>query len=422
MLHYFQKIPIFGMETPVLKLFPYLLGLTCLTLGLSACSPAAPNPTLPPPAFPTALPAWTETPAASAAPGLEETPSLGAGPAFLVVYPTSAGLRALTSASPEPLSLTSDGGDTRPVLSADGQLVSFQRGVELWVVETAGGQPRKIYGEAGAQPLQFAFDPTQQSVLLTTATADGAPRFDLLRADLATGLVQNLLAAGQGGEFTFSPDGQLLALVQPNQILVASASGADLRGVYQFSPSPGPARAYLPQIVWLENNFGFQTVIPGQAGQLARWLFLPAAGGPPAQLAQFPAVSPALSETYLAPDGSKVLYAREQAGQLELHLLDASTADRLLLAFPQGQVGPLGWTPDSQAPLFWLEQPGQAWLARGDNRQPLSDAAVATDLVWLETETVLFRNGTELRLRTASQPSQLLASDVIGPFAALKLR
>ena len=268
-----------------------------------------------------------------------------------------------------------------------------------------------------ASLIQFAFTPNSQSLIFTTSASDGTPRFDLNRADLLNGRLEQLLPAGQAGEFTISPDGQFLALVQPNQILVASADGTARRVVDQFPP----VGAYLPKIAWLENSFGFKTVIPGAAGQLARLMFLPAAGGPPAQLAQFPAVSPEVSEMYIAPDGSKVLYAREQAGQLELHVIDASTADRRLFAFPKGQVGLLGWTPDSQAPLFWLEQPGQAWVARGENRQPLSDGVAATDLVWLNAETVLFRNGNELRWRTASQPSQLLASDVTSPFAALQL-
>ena len=140
---------------------------------------------------------------------------------LLVVYEKSGNLWAWTGSGIS--QITSGGPDSRPRLSADGKLVAFQRGAELWAVEISGQNPRKLYGEAGALPLQFEFAPSSHKVYFTSAASDGTPRFDLNLADVDANTAKSLLPAGQGGEFTFLPDGSQLALVQPDKIIVARA-------------------------------------------------------------------------------------------------------------------------------------------------------------------------------------------------------
>jgi hypothetical protein len=391
-----------------------------LTLSLFACTPKASDPS----ATSAARLEAGSTPEVDRSAGTVSAPQGLPAPEtvetanLLVVYPKADGLWIWKGAA-APVQLTNVSADAHPRLSADGQLVLFQRGGELWTVEISGQNPRRVYGEAGTVPLQVEFAPASQKIYFTTS-ADGKPRFDLNLVE--GGVSKNLLPAGQGGQFTFTPDGQLLALVQPNKILTVRADGSAVQLVYQFQPVKASGGAALPQIAWLENGFGFKTVIPGSEGQPARLLFLMAAGGTPAQLAVFPAVPPSVSQTFIAPDGSRVLYLREQGGDLELHVIDASTADKLYFKHPRGQIGLLGWTPDSKGLLFWLDDPRRAWMASGETRLPSSDVAYAENVTWVEAETCLFLNGAELRVRQLGQPSQLIDTGVTGPFAVLNIR
>jgi hypothetical protein len=390
-----------------------------LALLLSACTPPASTP-LPTAAFPPeAVASQVAENLTAAAPSLQSasTTTALADSGLLVVYEKAGSLWAWRSSGKT--QITSSSEDHRPRLSADGQWVAFQRGAELWVVASSGENPRKLYGEAGVVPLQFEFAPASHKLYFTTATAEGAPRFDLNLADLATNSIRVLLPPGQGGEFTFQPDGSQLALVQPDKIFVAQADGTEPRVVHKFAATLGLSGNYLPKIAWLENGYGFKTVLPGRP---TRFLFVMSAGGTPAQLAEFPAAPASVSDTFIAPDGSKLTYLKDRGGDLELHVIDASTADKTYFAYPRDKFGLLGWTPDSKNLLFWIDDPRQAWIAAGDQRFPLSDVAYASQVTWIDAETYLFLNESELRLRRMGQPSQVLDTEVTGSFDAVAIR
>ena len=349
--------------------------------------------------------------------GLPPASGLTGNPDLRVVYEKSGNLWAWTGSSIS--QITSGGPDSRPRLSADGKLVAFQRGAELWVVEISGQNPRKLYGEAGALPLQFEFAPSGHKVYFTSVASDGTPRFDLNLADADGNSARPLLAAGQGGEFTFLSDGSQLALVQPDKIIVARADGMGAQVVHQFPPTKGPKGDYLPHIAWMDNGYGFKTVIPGKP---ARFMFIMAAGGQVAQLAEFPAAPPSISDTYIAPDGSKLMYLKEQGGNFELHVIDASTADKTYFGYARDKFGILGWTPDSRNMLFWIDDPRRTWMAAGDNQSPLSDGTYAAAVTWVDANTYLFLNESELRLRIVGQPSQAIDTGVTDSFDAILMR
>jgi len=132
-------------------------------------------------------------------------------------------------------------------------------------------------------------------------------------------------------------------------------------------------------------------------------------------------VSPAISDVYIAPDGSKVLYLRAKGESLELHVIDASTADSSYFEHAAGKLGLLGWTPDSQGLLYWLDDPRSAWFSNGNSQTALSDAAFAEHLRWISQELYLFVSQGGLRLRRLGQPSQLIDSGVAG-YAAMILK
>jgi dipeptidyl aminopeptidase/acylaminoacyl peptidase len=395
---------------------------TLFTLCLFACTPTV-SPLSATSAAPVdAVASQVAENLTAAVPAPQSAPASGAAgnPGLLVVYEKSGNLWARTGSGIS--QITSGGTDSHPRLSADGKLVAFQRGTELWVVEASGQNPRKLYGEAGVVPLQFEFAPSSHNVYFTSAASDGAPRFDLNLVEADVNAIRPLLPAGQGGQFTFLPDGSQLALVQPDKIIVTRPDGTGAQVVHQFPPVKGPKGDYLPQIAWMENGYGFKTVIPGSDGAPARFMFIMAAGGQPAQLAQFSAAPPSVSDTYLAPDGSKLIYLKEQGGNLELHVIDASTADKTYFAYAREKFGLLGWTPDSKNILFWIDDPRSAWMSAGDTQSPLSDVSYAANVTWVDATTYLFLNESELRLRTMGQPSQVVDTGVSGEFDAILVR
>ena len=186
------------------------------TLCLFACSPILPSPSATSAAPVNAVASQVSDDLTAAVSTSQPAPASGVpgNPGILVVYEKSGSLWAWTASGLS--QITNGGPDSRPRLSADGKLIAFQRGAELWVVESSGKNPRKLYGEAGAMPLQLEFAPASHKVYFTSAASDSKPRLDLNLADADANTAKVLLQVGQGGEFTFMPDGSQLALVQPD--------------------------------------------------------------------------------------------------------------------------------------------------------------------------------------------------------------
>jgi len=395
------------------------LFLTCL--GLLACAPQTDEPM--PAAFaevtvfaPDSQSPTVSLPGSSAAPNPADAQPNGD---LLVVYEKSGSLWKWQAGAVS--QLTQGAQDSRPQISTDGQLLAFLRGAELWMVDSSGQNLRKVFAGQGAQPQQFEFAPGSHLLYFNTSAQDGAPRFDLYLADAGANALHALLAPGQGGVFTFAPDGSLLALAQPERLMTVRPDGSALKVVYTFSKTQAAQGDYFPAVAWLENAYGFKTVMPGAAGRPALLMFVMADGSPAAQLAEFPAVAPAINDVFIAPDGSKVAYLSEQGDTLELHVIDAGTADRVYFSHARGKFGLLGWTPDSQGLLTWLDDPRSAWLLSGEQQVALSDAAYATEIRWVSRDTYLFISEGELRLRRLGQPGQVIDSGV-GSYMALPLR
>jgi dipeptidyl aminopeptidase/acylaminoacyl peptidase len=390
-----------------------------LFVNLSACSAhptalpfdeptSAPSPTV---AAPVA--AATSEPASVAATAMPD----GLLKDLIIVYEKSGSL--WVSAAGSLAQLTQGDTDSRPRLSADAKWVVFQRGLELWGVEIGGQNAHKLFGEEGVAPDQIEFVAWSHKVIFTTSAAEGGPRFDLNLADVGNGVAQNLLPAGQGGKFTIAPDGDSLALVQPAKILIYKlSSGSAPKVLCEFPPVVTVQGHYLPPIAWMENGYGFKTIIPGAAGKPARFMFIMAAGGTPAQLAELHSAALTISNVFIAPDGSRVLYLKELDGSLEMHVIDAGTADRAYVKKERGKIGILGWAPDSKNMLFWQDEPGRVWTTTGETSSLLSDAAVTTNIAWLNASSFLFTGNSELRLMTSGQSSQVIDTGVAGGFDA----
>lgn len=402
----------------------YIVGIILLLIsGLFACSPDRLEQPATVEISESAIPfAPEENPATAVvtpASDLATNPAINLnlqGIKLIVVYRNSGTLWVSIEGVSSQLTEGSD--DSNPKISEDGKSVVFQRGNELWAVDIAGKGVRKIFSETGVAPLQVEFLPGKHTAFFTTMTLDGRPCYDLNLADADVGSWQNLLPAGRGGEFTPGSGGNTLALVQPDRISIYNIVAGEARVVYQFPRLERAQGNFLPPIAWLENGYGFKTIIPGAGGQRSRLIFIAAVGGQPAQLAEFSAAPLAVSDSYISPDGSKVLYLKEDGENLEMHFIDLSTADKMVIKKTRGKLGILGWSPDSSNMIFWLDQPQQIWLSNGDASSVLNDGNLTENIIWLDPNSLLFISDGQLIFSVIGQRSQIIATGVTGSFNA----
>jgi len=402
-------------------LFMKWLLLIFLALALSACQ-ATPTPTadISPPPTVSPLPEsnFTET-------SPLETP-------VPLMLPETAGLRVVyikdgmlwhwQNGSPVSLSAKA----SALALSDDGRVVAFLSGGHLWAIDLAGGEPRQLENLAASQvAADFAFQPGAHTLYFTTQSqgiGTPIPQNDLYAVDADQPVLRALLPAGQGGRFSFAPDGAQLALIQPDRINVANLDGSGLKTVLTFAPVlKADGQAYLPPVAWLSNSYGFKTVIPNaDSSQPARFMFMAAQGGEPAQLALIRAAPVAMGYyPYISASSDTVAYLRENGSSLELHTIDASTADKTLLTHPKDQFGLLGWAGDGVSLVYWINDPSQTQLRHPDGSTvPLGGAQI----VWLDAAQYLSLSGNELRLTTLGQPGIVIDTGNITEFSGVILR
>jgi dipeptidyl aminopeptidase/acylaminoacyl peptidase len=316
--------------------------------------------------------------------------------------------------------LTSDGGAAQIKLSDDGKIIAYQRAQTLWAVNNDGTSPRQLVDVPAftGHPLlgQFDFQPNSHTLFFVTyETVEetySLPSNDLHRVDAdAPAPAQTILAQG-GGEFTFSPDGRLIALAQTGRINVAYTDGAGLISALDFTKVKTYSDwSFIPQVVWIVDSTGFYTVIPASdpaanPGQKSRFLYIAADGSFNAQLADFPAASVRISKPLIAPDGSKVAYVTQKDSTLDIHVIDASTADTIVASHSDaGLINLWAWSPDSARFAYFTADVSRPLLT-GINlpSTPLMDALVPYSLTWVSADKFLYFRDGELRLGQVGNP------------------
>ena len=415
---------------------PVFLSILILLFVVLACS-LTPSPNSPGQGTPVAdllstLVAQQLTAAATSASTGTETFTLTAPASSVnmlqIVYSAGGNIRLSDGTTSKPL--TSSGLDSTPKISDDGLVVAFTRSGELWAVNSDGKNERLLASASAlaalphgssdlAQPRQFDFAPHSHDVYFNTIVLGdpfSMPEYNLVKVNADSTALQALLDGSQGGgQFVFSPDGKKIALPRNDKINVVNADGAGLKTVFTFPFVMMYSEiSYIPDIAWLPDGSGFKTVIPaqdqlGDASAPTRLMFIPADGGPAAQLAEFVASPAFANRPSISPDGSKVLYTKAQGANLELHVIDASTADQMYFWHDANNFGILGWAPDSTHVMYWLDDNRRAWLGPQPNDAiPLSDVTFASEVTWVDSRRYLFINEAELRLRALGQPSILI--------------
>ncbi len=452
----------------------FILSATFIVL-LVACSPGNPSITVSPSkAAPTitsapAIPTQTDTQAPpTASPTTTPTPEPSLVPTTTNVPPTA----TLVSGAGQPLRIAYTRGgdvyfwtegqgsvaltDTHDVValkvSDDGTLVAFQRQdtvdyyfMELWVVNTAGlPDPRLLVSHTdlmeitppdpesyikGAGLLNFTWRPNTHEVAYSTYVllvgVGSSLNHDLRLVDADTQERTTLLDTGQGGIYYYSPDGNQIALSNPESISLINADGSNRRPQVLTYPSviTYSEYEYHPHPTWSADSRFLLVAIPPHDPlaepfpPTALWR-IPGSGSPADLLRNIEAIPFTWPNNCFSPDARLIAYVKtigareENQRELRIGALDGSSE----ATYDQGEsLEFIGWSPDSQHFFYAIHHdPGKGVYLGDTNGQPIlfsNDPDTFTEIQWVDGSRFAYleNNGTEWELKISSVDSKDLS-------------
>jgi hypothetical protein len=349
----------------------------------------------------------------------------------------------------EAVPLTKDGGVGGVKISDDGEIVAFTRGDGLWMVRVDGvaeGSPSEERQLVSAEDFAAveARDPELEVALNRFEWIPGTHILAFnTRLRMEIGLVLNddlhlvnadtlqriaLLPPGEGGEFTYSPDGSQIAIVDTGSISLVNTDGSNRRDVFTYTPVATHSEvAYYAQPVWAADSGSLRVVIPAvdpfaQPSADASVWHIATDGTPARMLRNIPMAHmswPAFSSDlrYIA---HLYLEQSDRAPRAELLITDLELGATITY-FPKtdgdAEVTPgdeeaivyrpmageiYGWAPgpghaDGERLFAFLAQtdpelPSQAQIGQlgGDVVPAYSDAEFVIDVRWVDADRYLF--------------------------------
>ncbi|MEV0679044.1 amidohydrolase family protein [Actinosynnema sp. NPDC050436] len=309
-------------------------------------------------------------------------------------------IRTVASDGTDPRQVTrGEYDDLYPAWSPDGRTIAFtsarQGSDDIWTVDVRSGALKRITSATTAET-HPAWHPDGRSIAYVRGNA-------VESVDLATGAVRAVVPAGQGfiGAPSWSPDGKRLAFLRGGQggrTLHVVENGAvrqvgAYRDVFPFPPRwrdadelvyganghiavtrvstgasreiPFTATFQLRRDRYERKAYDFDSRRPrpvrGIAGpalspdgrtvvfKALNDLWLLPVGGSPKQITRdgFHESDPAWSR-----DGTRVAYASDKAGTIDLYALEVATgAERRLTSLPGAEIAPT-WSPDGRSLAF----------------------------------------------------------------------
>ena len=381
-----------------------------------------------------------------------------------VVYAEGANLFCLGADGAPAVLTTAPAGQSiwQPSLSPDGQRVAYQMGVlydnsALWVVGAAAragtpgdpvAAPRLLVDAATVpaadpanvnSPRSYAWRPGTHTLIFDTRYVpiggiQGPGEYinlDLHAVNADTGAVQPLLAAGTGGNFFISPNGQFIGISRGVGLDLINADGANYRPGLVTFPSILTYSEYQlkPALFWSADSLFFSVAIPS-ADPLGpdpyAAVYRVGADGVVQALLNVPGnfVFGGLIRPMFSFDGQYLVYSLLQPGSSQtedVHLVRLAGADTTnTLVDARDVLSGWGFAPDSQHFAFTSTPggtPGSGYaLALDGTLQPWSPGLSSlADLQWQDAATVVYLGqinaaGWSLYRQTLGAEPVLLAS------------
>ena len=412
------------------KRLAMFLPLAALTAAVLACNlppptSAGPAPTVAEPTEPTQA-----APTASATPGETREPVPSPSPTVdtvsRVVYTSEGSLWVLEGEKP-PRQLTVGPGDRAPKLSPDGQWLLFRRAVEpaptdipryeLRVIAVDGsGQrvlvgPEDLPGDTDAElpadrlPMQTAWLPDSRAVAFSTHMQVGygsAPNYDLWLVDVESGAPKQLLADGEGGTFSFSPDASHLVVCTHTMVTMLEADGGNRRALATFDNVLTYSEySYTPMAVWAPDGshalVGISSPDPADPEANATLWRLPLEGDAvPLATVVGEVFSNSQSGELWSPDRTRIAFTRrvvDTERERDLVLAKADGSD--LEVYATGELRLLNWAGEGNDFAFYQDQRTEVY--RGSVSQPpvlvlpsRGESALVTEVRWVGSDSVVY--------------------------------
>lgn len=366
-----------------------LLPLILLIASLLAC--ALPGGPTPPPidvvqtsvaaTLTAAVPPTVPVPTVTPAPTLALTPTLA--PPSAVCFVAVADFNTILCVNgPDQFEIanTSAIGTVSDVaISPDGGMVAYTVALidgtaELWVVNSDGTNARKLVGmeslpatepDSVSWPRTFQWQAGTHILFFDTGwTPAGGPfgpgeyiNSDLWWVNADTGELTPMLSAGTAGYFSLSPDGNWIAVSQPESVSLISTDGATvLSDVITFPPIITYSEyAYKPEVTWSLDSSFFMVNIPSAdplAPDAGATIYRVGLDGTATQLVTLTGQFLFDHSLKISPDGGWVAYTKTvvNGANNEIYLNVArtdGTAESGGLVGVNLGVNLLGWSPDS---------------------------------------------------------------------------
>jgi Tol biopolymer transport system component len=284
-------------------------------------------------------------------------------------------------------------------------------------------------GDSGVRVHRFEWVPGTHVLAFNTREdlQIGLLPFDDLRLVDADTLEHTvLLERGEGGEFTYSPDGSQIAVVRSGTVGLVDADGGNPREGMTYTPPATRSEAqHTVRPVWSADSRSLRVVVPpadplAQPPQLSSVWYVHVDGRPARLLGTIEADP--LGSNAFSPDLRYVAYLAppEGAGQApgEGDLLLTDLENEETVSYARGVRDVYGWSPDSQRFAFLSQaEPPQALVGElGSDPVPVhGDAEAASiDVRWLDSSRFLYTaitaQGRTLYLAEVGQPNILIAA------------
>jgi Tol biopolymer transport system component len=260
--------------------------------------------------------------------------------------------------------LTGTGDLSAVCLSADGQLLAFMRGAEVWTIRMDGADARSL-----------------------------------------------LNLEKEGGLLSFAPDGSILALSTSDHIDLIDLKNSTSSTVLTY---PALVNVYYPQVVWSADGTGFKTVLPpaAEAKGQSEFLFV-FTSGKKASLARFEMVSADESSPLISPDGGYVIYvAKQEKDKESLFVMDSSGASKPY-AEPAQNLHAYGWLPDSTHFLYARDGQQRMLMGTVTGESPVEMVFEKYETIrWIDPAHFLAMRAGNLYVGDINGGNVLVAEDV----------
>ena len=349
-----------------------------------------------------------------------------------------------------PNQIIASGDVDRVAISSDGEWIAFSRvtadylETSLWAVRFNGTDEHLLINHAdfmamplsadinpdwvvSRYPFMLTFIPTSNSTLafIIVPQFEG-PGFidnkDLWLVDVETGMRNNLLIAGSGGHFYYSPDGSQIALVTGSDISLINSDGTNRRSSvlvydrvltysefeYHAFPLWSPDGTFLRVAIPYSDSLGD----PGMPGHLYQ---LPTDGSPAFFLGNVN-FAPITSGQY-SPDLTQLAYV-QQIGAMEDNnyaLMTSNFDGTEPVEIVQAGLSFGAWSPNSNQLAYNTWTPRSHFVAQsGVAGSGILATTESDQFTWVSSDRFIYISMTspnwEIRLGSIGAPSTLIAT------------